>query len=257
MGFSFLMTSQPLICNYQECLCSSDFFFPLNSMDNHDDNYNKTISLQGIPILRVISICAAAVLGTQSRGWLSHGAFDHWAELRPAAPPPSVTSLPRPPFCTCGTVTWSLGFLGKFMPPSSWPLFCIWNAMCVVRPVLCSWPLVSPLGLGLRTLFTEDTASGFIMAVFRNTVPRKCPQNQTLVLNLGLWVQECPPPKGNQTCHHVEVQTAWGGPLSAPGVLPCSIGSCLLRTWSTIVSCMGTSVVEHNPALNAQRLIKD
>lgn len=89
------------------------------------------------------------------------------------------------------------------MLPGSWPLFHIWNAMCVVHPVLCSWPLVSPLGLGLRTSLTEDSASGCIMAVFWNTVPRKCLQNQTLVLNLGLWVQECPPLKGNQTCHHV------------------------------------------------------
>lgn len=144
------------------------------------------------------------------------------------------------------------------MPPSSWPLFHIWNAMCVVHPVLCSWPLVSPLGLGLRTLFTEDTASGFIMAVFRNTVPRKCPQNQTLVLNLGLWVQECPPPKGSQTCHHV-------GKCRQPGVaLSLRLVSCLAPS---VAAYWGPDlhqalygdihVVEHNPALNAQRLIKD
>lgn len=213
-------------------------------MDNHGrvTIIIKQFLYKGIPILRVISICAAAVLGTQNQGAGSD------MELLIIGPGRGqlhllLQSLPsQASFLHMWDSNLVLGIIGSSCHPSSWPLFHIWNAMCVVRPVLCSWPLVSPLGLGLRTLFTEDTASGFIMAVFQNTVPRKCPQNQTLVLNLGLWVQGMSPTQGNQTCHDVGKCRQPGVALSLRLVcLPCSIGSCLLRTWSTPgLPCMGT-----------------
>lgn len=150
-----------------------------------------------------------------------------------------------------------LGIIGSSCNTVHDPYFT--SEMPCVLFILFSRPLVSPLGLGLKTSLSEDSASGFIMAVFWNTVPRKCPQNQTLVLNLGLWVLECSPLEGSQTCRHVGKCTdslgrpslcawcpAWLHPVAAywaPGLHQALYGD--------------THIVEHNPALNAQRLIKE
>lgn len=203
-------------------------------MDNHDDNYNKTISLQGIPILRVISICAAAVLGTQSRGWPVTWSF--WSLGRAEAS--CTSSFSHFPSQASFLHMWDsdlvLGIIGSSCHPVHDP--CFTSEMPCVLFVLFS------LVLGPwchHWTWVENTLHwGHCFWVYHGCVPKHSAKEMPTESNtgaepLGSESRNVPTQGKSDPSPCWEVQTAWGGPLSAPGVLPCSIGSCLLRTWST------------------------